>query len=72
MFEEKLKKIVNRFEFLEKEMQGNLHRIKLEEYSKEYAELKDVREIISQFFKVVEEIEDTTLLLKDKEFAPYS
>ena len=45
MFEEKLKKIVDRFEFLEKEMQGHLDRCKVEEYSKEYAELKDVREI---------------------------
>ena len=43
MFEEKLKKIVDRFEFLEKEMQGHLDRSKLEEYSKEYSELKDIR-----------------------------
>ena len=68
MFEEKLKKIVDRFEFLEKEMQGHLDRNKLEEYSKEYSELKDVREVISKFFSVVQEIEDTSQLLKDKEF----
>ena len=29
MFEEKLKKIIDRFEFLEKEMQGHLERTKL-------------------------------------------
>ena len=52
MFEEKLKKIIDRFEFLEKEMQGHLDRNKLEEYSKEYSELKDVREIILQFFSI--------------------
>ena len=69
MFEEKLKKIVDRFELLEKEMQGHLARSKLEDYSKEYSELKDVREIISRFFSVVEEIEDTSHLLKDREFA---
>ena len=50
MFEEKLKKIVERFDFLEKKMQGHLDRNVLEEYSKEYSELKDVREIITQFF----------------------
>ena len=50
MFEEKLKKIVDRFDFLEKEMQRNLDRITFEEYSKEYSELKDVKDIISQFF----------------------
>ena len=38
MFEEKLKKIIDRFEFLEKEMQGHLDRNKLGEYSKEYSE----------------------------------
>ena len=69
MFEEKLKKIVDRFEFLEKEMQGHLDRTKLEEYSREYSELKEVREIISQFFSVVKEIEETSFLLNDKEFA---
>ena len=53
MFEEKLQKIIDRFEFLEKEMQGHLDRNKLEEYSKEYSELKDVREIILQFFSIV-------------------
>ena len=42
MFEEKLKKIIDRFEILEKEMQGHLDRNKLEEYSKEYSELKDI------------------------------
>ncbi len=68
MFEEKLQKIVDRFEFLEKELQGHLDRSKLEEYSKEYSELKDVREVISQFFSILEEIEDTTLLLKDKDY----
>tara|TARA_A100001015_G_scaffold33551_1_gene37202 strand:- start:476 stop:1540 length:1065 start_codon:yes stop_codon:yes gene_type:complete len=68
MFEEKLKKIIHRFEFLEKEMQGHLDRNKLEEYSKEYSELKDVREIILQFFSIVEEIKETSLLLKDQEF----
>ena len=31
MFEEKLKKIIDRFEFLEKEMQGHVDRHKLEE-----------------------------------------
>ena len=62
MFEEKLKKIVDRFEFLEKEMQGHLDRTKLEEYSREYSELKEVREIISQFFSVVKEIEETSFL----------
>ena len=50
MFEEKLKKIVDRFDFLEKEMQGHLDRNTFEEYSKEYSELKDVKDIISQFF----------------------
>ncbi len=69
MFEEKLKKIIDRFEFLEKEMQGHLDRSKLEEYSKEYSEIKDVREKISQFFSVVQEIKETSYLLKDKEFA---
>ena len=38
MFEEKLKKIVDRFDFLEKEMQRNLDRNTFEEYSKEYSE----------------------------------
>ena len=69
MFEGKLKKIIDRFEFLEKEMQGQLDRNKLEEYSREYSDLRDVREIISQFFSIVEEIEETSMLLKDKEFA---
>ncbi len=69
MFEEKLKKIVDRFDFLEKEMQGHLDRNTLEEYSKEYSELKDVREIIMQFFSTLVEIENTSLLLKDEEFA---
>ena len=69
MFEEKLKKIVDRFDFLEKEMQRNLDRNTFEEYSKEYSELKEVREIISQFFSIAKEIEETLLLLKDKEFA---
>ncbi len=69
MFEEKLKKIIERFGFLEKEMQGHLDRNKLEEYSKEYSELKEIREIISQFFSIVKEIHDTSLLLKDKELA---
>ena len=69
MFEGKLKKIIDRFEFLEKEMQGQLDRNKLEEYSKEYSDLRDVREVISQFFSIVEEIEETSMLLKDKEFA---
>ena len=69
MFEEKLKKIVDRFDFLEKEMQGHLDRNTLEEYSKEYSELKDVREIITQFFSILDEIENTSLLLKDKEFS---
>ena len=68
MFEEKLQKIIDRFEFLEKEMQGHLDRNKLEEYSKEYSELKDVREIIAQFFLKVDEIKETSLLLKDQEF----
>jgi len=68
MFEEKLKKIIDRFEFLEKEMQGHLERTKLEEFSKEYSELKDVRNIISKYFLVVDEIEETSLLLEDKEF----
>ena len=44
MFEEKLKKIVDRFDFLEKEMQRNLDRNKFEEYSKEYSELKELIE----------------------------
>ena len=69
MFEVKLKKIIDRFEFLEKEMQGQLDRNKLEEYSKEYSDLRDVREVILKFFSIVEEIEDTSMLLKDKEFA---
>ena len=69
MFEGKLKKIIDRFEFLEKEMQGQLDRNKLEEYSREYSDLRDIREIISQFFSIVEEIEETSMLLKDKEFA---
>jgi len=69
MFEGKLKKIIDRFEFLEKEMQGQLDRNKLEEYSKEYSDLRDVREVILQFFSIVEEIEETSMLLKDKEFA---
>ena len=69
MFEGKLKKIIDRFEFLEKEMQGQLDRNKLEEYSKEYSDLRDVREVILKFFSIVEEIEDTSMLLKDKEFA---
>ena len=69
MFEGKLKKIIDRFEFLEKEMQGQLDRNKLEEYSKEYSDLRDVREVISQFFSIVEEIEETSMLLKDREFA---
>ena len=68
MFEEKLKKVIQRFEFLEKEMQGHLDRNKLEEYSKEYSELKDVKEIILQFFSIEEEIKETSLLLKDQEF----
>ena len=68
MFKEKLKKIVDRFEFLEKEMQGKLDRNKLEEYLKEYSDLKDVREIIAEFFSIEEEIENATSLLKDKEF----
>ncbi len=68
MFELKLKKIIDRFEFLEKEMQGHLDRNRLEEYSKEYSDLKDVREVISKFFSIVEEIEETSLLLKDSEF----
>ena len=68
MFEGKLKKIIDRFEFLEKEMQGQLDRIKLEEYSKEYSDLRDVREGIVKFFSIVEEIEETSMLLKDKEF----
>ena len=45
MFEEKLKKIVERFDFLEKEMQRNLDRITFEEYSKEYSELKDMKDM---------------------------
>jgi peptide chain release factor 1 len=69
MFRLKLKKIVERFEFLEKEMQGHLDRNKLEEYSKEYSDLKDVKNIISEYFIIEEEIENTSLLLKDKEFA---
>ena len=69
MFEGKLKKIIDRFEFLEKEMQGQLDRNKLEEYSKEYSDLRDVREVITKFFSIVEEIEETSMLLKDKEFA---
>ena len=69
MFEGKLKKIIDRFEFLEKEMQGQLDRNKLEEYSKEYSDLRDVREVILKFFSIVEEIEETSMLLKDKEFA---
>ena len=44
MFEEKLRKIVDRFNFLEKEMQRNLDRTTFEEYSKEYSELKDIKE----------------------------
>ncbi len=69
MFEEKLKKIVDRFNFLEKEMQRNLDRTTFEEYSKEYSELKDIKDIISQFFSTIVEIENTSLLLDDKEFA---
>ena len=69
MFEGKLKKIIDRFEFLEKEMQGQLDRNKLEEYSKEYSDLRDVRGVITKFFSIVEEIEETSMLLKDKEFA---
>ena len=69
MFEEKLKKIVDRFYFLEKEMQRNLDRNTFEEYSKEYSELKDVKDIISQFFSTIVEIENTSLLLNDKELA---
>ena len=69
MFEGKLKKIIDRFEFLEKEMQGQLDRNKLEEYSKEYSDLRDVREVILKFFSIVDEIEETSMLLKDKEFA---
>ena len=69
MFEGKLKKIIDRFEFLEKEMQGQLDRNKLEEYSKEYSDLRDVREVIAKFFSIVEEIEETSMLLKDREFA---
>ena len=69
MFKEKLKKIVNRCEFLEKEMQGHLERKKLERYSKEYSELKNVKDIISEFFSIEEEIESTSLLLQDKEFS---
>ena len=69
MFEGKLKKIIDRFEFLEKEMQGQLDRNKLEEYSKEYSDLRDVREVILQFFSIVEEIEETSMLLQDREFA---
>ena len=69
MLEEKLKKIVDRFDFLEKEMQRNLDRNTFEEYSKEYSELKDVREIISQYFSIILEIDETLLLLKDNEFA---
>ena len=68
MFEKKLKKIVDRFEFLEKEMQRNLDRNTFEEYSKEYSELKDVKDTISQFFSTKAEIENTSLLLSDKEF----
>ena len=69
MFEGKLKKIIDRFEFLEKEMQGQLDRNKLEEYSKEYSDLRDVREVIAKFFSILEEIEETSMLLKDREFA---
>ena len=68
MFEEKLKKIVDRFEFLEKEMQGHLDRNKLEEYSKEYSELKDVIDIIVEFFSISKEIQETSFLLEDNEF----
>ena len=69
MFEEKLKKIVDRFDFLEKEMQRNLDRNTFEEYSREYSELKDVKDIISQFFATTVEIENTSILLNDKELA---
>ncbi|MDC3067800.1 peptide chain release factor 1 [Paracoccaceae bacterium] len=69
MFKEKLKKIIDRFNFLEKEMQGHLDRIKLEEYSKEYSHLKHITGLISKFFDVEREILSTIELLKDEEFA---
>ena len=72
MFEEKLKKIVDRFDFLEKEMQRNLDRNTFEEYSKEYSDLKDMKDIISQFFSTIVEIENTSLLLDDKELRRFS
>ena len=51
MFEEKLKKIVDRFDFLEKEMQRNLDRNTFEEYSRNMSNYMWVRDIWAKYSK---------------------
>ncbi len=67
MFTEKLKKILDRFRFLEIKLQGQLERRELEEFSKEYSDLKEITVLIKKFFKLESEIKSTKELLEDKE-----
>ena len=67
MFTEKLKKILDRFRFLEIRLQGQLERSELEDFSKEYSDLKEVTELIEKFFNVENEIKLTKDLLEDSE-----
>ena len=67
MFTEKLKKILDRFKFLEIKLQGQLERKELEDLSKEYSELKEITELIERFFITENEIKSTKELLEDSE-----
>ncbi len=67
MFKEKLKKIVDRFKYLEIKLQGQLERKELEDLSKEYSELKEITELTERFFNVENEIKATKELLEDEE-----
>ena len=67
MFSEKLKKILDRFKFLEIKLQGHLERKELEDLSKEYSELKEITELIERFFNIEKEIKATGELLEDRD-----
>ena len=69
MFAQKLKKILDRSRFLEIKLQNQLERKELEEYSKEFSELKEITELIGSFFKIDDEINSTKELLEDQELA---
>ena len=66
MFAEKLKKILDRSRFLEIKLQSQLDRKELEEYAKEFSDLKEITELTEIFLNIDDEIKSTKELLEEE------